>query len=294
MDHQFSRRTMLKTGALGGVAGLAGCLDTLMQAMDEPLYRQWLADPGAFDADHYQVQFLNVDEIADNHTAINQGFYDEVRNIEGVFPGVEFDQIDRVTALNIVMIAAGEFDTAEIVDELEEDGFSHESEHEGYDIYDMDESAAVGFTDDAVIVVPFASDPPAIELIELIVDAQEGNIDRYHETSGEFEAITDEVGFATMLGVQTFDPVEQTHPESGQFENNVGVAIGWDIDAGTAEFTAALAFEDAEDVVPSDIEAWTQAADEFAAVEDPTVESDGTLAVVTGTADTADIQSLPF
>ena len=285
---------MLRAGAIGGVAGVAGCLEALMQAMDEPLYRQWLPAPGALEADHYQVQFLNINEIVDNHTAINQGFYDDVRNLEELFLGVEFDHLDRVTALNNVVVAAGEFDTAAVGSEIEEEGYSYVTEYEEYEIYEANENSATAVTEDATINVPIAGNLSAAEIIELLIDAQAGNVDRYHETNGDFEAVTDELGFATILGVQTFDPVAQTHAEGGQFENNVGVAIGWDIDAGTAEFTAALAFQNEGDIVLSDVETWTQAANEFDLIEDLTVESNDALAVVTGTADTADVESLPF
>ena len=285
---------MLRAGAIGGVAGLAGCLEALMQAMDEPLYRQWLPAPRALEVEHYQVQFLNVSELADNHVSLDQGFYDDIRNLEELFFGVEFDQLDRVTALNNVLVAAGEFDTAAIGAEAEDEGYSSATEHEGYEIYEANENSAIAVAEDATINVPIASNLSAVEITELIVDAQAGNVDRYHETSGDFEAVTDELGFATILGVQTFDPVAQTHPESGQFENNVGVAVGWDIDAGTAEFTAALAFQNEGDVVPSDIEEWTEAASSFDPIDDIVVERADALAIVTGTADTADVESLPF
>lgn len=292
MDRNVSRRTLLQAGALGGVVGVAGCAEALLEAIDEPVYRQWLAAPRAFDTDHYRVQFLNVNGIDDNRTALDRSVYDDVRNVEERFPGIEFDQIDRLTAVGVVRIVEGEFDVDEVDRELEDEGFSRVRVYEGLEIYEEDRGSAFGISDDAAISVPPSGARTASEFVEIFADAREENVERYHEADRNFEALTDELGFATMLVAQTNDPRGATDPERGQFENNVGFAYGWNVDGGTSDFTVALAFESAGDVVLSDVEEWAETSRTFEDVEDVDIESEDALAIVTGTADTADVDSV--
>lgn len=296
-DSNFTRRTLLRVGAVGIAGSLTGCLDRVQDTVPGfggPGYRDWLPDPRALGIDHYSAAHVDVAEVDDNRREFERDFFDEVRTIDQWIPGIDFQDLDDLTFLDNTFVAAGDFDADRVVDAVREQEYTYGSEYEGYEIYDRDEQSAIGISDDRLVGVSYRGELSPALTIEIVVDAGAGDEDRYHEVDDDFASVTDELGTATFVGARTNPPREETGVESGRFRNQVGLGSAWDVDGETTDVKAVVAFRNERDVDGRAVEDWIAEDSSFEYVYDTDVEEDGTLAIVEGTIDTRDVETLPF
>lgn len=302
-ERSVSRRGVIRAGVFGSAMGLAGCLDAAdrvpvdvpadVPVIGGPGYTDWLPEPRVLGTDHYQVAYLDVADVDDNRHEFDRNLFDDIRSVDEFLPGVEFEDLDELVIGEATMVASGDHDVGSVADELRDDGYRFETEYEGYEIYSLENVRAVGVGEDHLIVGAGVGDRSARTYVEIVIDTERGEEQRYHEVDADFEAITDALGGGTLHMVETYPREDETEPERGRFRNNVGTGVGWDVDGPTTDLDVVLAFRDEGDVHAGDVEEWLAAESLFEYAYDLDVDEDGSLATVSGTIDTRDLEEMP-
>ena len=314
----FMRRTALGSSVLA-VAGFAGCLD------DEPTeddggngdgggngddrdYTAWLYDPTAY-VDPELTAFTTVDvdrakEIAGTDFEDElSAFEAELEDLEGVeelerMTGLAFGTTDAAggEAVGTGVAVTGTFDADGLIDDLRDEEFDEDlvgrDEHEGYDVYaieDDDEVGAMAVSEDAVVFGFFEGiDAGATEPVTAMIDEYESTDSSYYEAREDGADLIDRFdGNLATTGFEfdadTLILEEETDPMAEELYGGlVGVGSASDLEDGVITIDAALVYEDADsaDIGPVEdgIEMVLEDSPDLAdlqAIEDLEVREDG-------------------
>ena len=203
MSLQPSRRGFL--AGVGVVAG-AGCVRRAQETATSvdypetapPTYRRWLPAPAALPGDvgDYDVMYVRLADVLANDDLPAGGA--SVRNLmtrTGREPlGIDPGRVEAVVSVDLVRatVLQGSFDAAAVGAAAGRAGYRPAGGYRGVDCYEhRDRSRAVAVSDGAVVQT--RHDRP-VAFARRMVDADRGDVDRYHEVDAAFERMTDATG----------------------------------------------------------------------------------------------------
>ena len=234
----LTRRSLLRrSGAAALTAGLvssAGCTETLpplgqriqygrVDVPDEntrppgasgPTYRRWNPAASALPTDDLDPGFINYatpsnlgEEVVgfDNREAhfFQKPYLD--------YFGIDYDTYEQVIGLHAIdttYVLIGEFDAATVEETLADSGYAEDGSYGEYAVYTRDDSPRTTAVTNGTIV--WARNEQSKAIVEAVIDAGNGDVERHHEVDEIFALATNAVGsrpwvFADRLGVDPTD-----------------------------------------------------------------------------------------
>jgi len=316
---RLTRRGALRLGGgtvlAGTIAGLAGCSGLLGggDGGGDAEFTQWLPAPGGLASsgpdgkavEHYHAGFIDVPAFEDSDdlklTGIEGGLSGYVSRAASD-AGLAFEDVETMITVGDLSlnIFTGSFDAGAVTDELHGNGYTEESEHGAFTIHsaegeDSDRGSAAGVSDDAVILSRREPIDAALGWIEAVIDARNGDIDRYEGAIDDFDLLVDEVG----TGV---DSSAETHPETDEgttgniprtywnsrFEGQVAQGRTTRPDGDALRETWAKVFTEADAVPSEDLASWVEETEDGAPVgrfEEFSTEESGRVWTLSGSID---------
>lgn len=199
-----SRRDVIRTGA--GVAGtglltaLAGCSEVPVVGSyfdDAPNYADWTYDPGALDRRSVSATLMNVSAILGQDGVSNKSEMREeaTSNYAGELAA---DDVEYRLSVGAAEVLTGSFDADGIVDAM---GFSGDGSHGDFDLYTVDdeENAVVATDGDRLVKSSPFREVDARAEIELLIDTQSGDADRFVDNSDNLSTVDDEMADSGAL-----------------------------------------------------------------------------------------------
>ena len=216
--NKTSRRELLKIGSVAAgtsvTGALAGCVGEVPLADGTSIgsYPNWLYEPGTgSDSDHYQFQLFQLSNITEYEDEFDDVMYDNITAIEQTYSYLDIDIEDMDTLLYFdggVTVLTGSYVTEDVIEELKDEDYDEETDHEGYTIYlTADETTAVGVSDEAVLVTSNVYGEAA-ELVETVIDTELGDEDRYATENEAFSELTSVLNVGTSVSGRTHEPTE--------------------------------------------------------------------------------------
>lgn len=314
-EQRYTRRRVLRTGTALGVAGIAGCSSVFGGNDDEVAFTQWLPSPelltrpggGGEPMEHYSAAFNEVSAARDN---------DDVQVPFDVYPliipraGMSVDDIETVIATGgrIPSVFMGEFNTETVTDELKGIGHTEESEHGEFTIYSMQDEGrgnVVGVSDDVVTfdLLERRSIDTAVGRTEAVIDAKNGDVERYREANEDFDHLMDELSTGFFRTAETHPEIDETTPGSGpsrfpdsKFNNQVAQGTAMRIDGDTIRQTWAKVFAGADSVSSEDLASWVKEYEDeppFRRFEEFSTSKSGRVWTLSGAIDTDQVWGTP-
>lgn len=296
----MDRRTFVKTGVAAtvglGTAATAGCSNLPLVGSGGGAYTTWAHEPGEVtDRDHYAVRTIDVETVIANEDVFEDDFVDDVESRYDSRLGptdLDADDVQQVISTNVGAVYLGNFPVDDVIDELEDEGYDDEDDLAGFEIYENeDESRAWGVSSDA-LVQAFAQNGEAAESVaETVVETSEGEEDRYVEEVEAMEVLSGTLSAGFQQFAFTYDAEDADDPESGDFEDSIGIAGSSSLNGDVAAVEFVVAFEEPDDVDQGDLEDWVDArsGSTFDDVDDVTYSASGRAGVVSGQMDADDI-----
>ena len=286
-----TRRSLLKVAAASGAVALAGC-SSILGGSEGASETQWLYQPGTVgDVDHYLSLRYKPSAIAERAANFDDDVYDAMRSFGSSardLVGFEFGTTDAQLAFGKNAVLAADFETDDVASTLEAAEFSDEDAYKNFDVYvGPDEDAAVGIGSSEVVVARstgiFGSADNAEAVLEGILDVNAGDAESYAADSEDFEALTDAFGDSAIQSMRTYDEVESTDTDDGDFAGEVARGIDSVLVDDGIETTFLRVFNEASDIDDGDVEDWVDADDTFDEFQDVEISTNGRVVDVTGT-----------
>ncbi|WP_435346593.1 hypothetical protein [Haloarchaeobius sp. HRN-SO-5] len=190
----------------------------------EPTYVEWLPAPAALPTsrEDYAISYVSFDAFRDHadRFPVDGGrlctTFDRTRWFRfylGLFP----DEVTCVTGFGFSVVVEGGFDAADVCETLEASRFDPVGRYHGYDIYEKSVEV-VGGSDSTAGVVAVGADAvvsdtstraSARDVVETVVDAKRGAVDRYPETDDTCGRLVEAVGapaYAFVVPYQSSEP----------------------------------------------------------------------------------------
>lgn len=285
--------------AVGAAAlvGTAGCTGQLPSSADSkpPEYAQWMpafldgvSPPVRFTAEDYSSFAANEDELAED-------LLERLDELEHHWEPASISWRDVTMALKFrsVVVVRAEFERDEVIADYEAENFDDETEHEDFTVMlGPDEKAAAGVGDDTLVTWWGSG---SIDVVTDIIDAGNGNGERYSDASGDFDELADTLGDGTYVNGQTTEKTATDDPEDGHFENLVARGESWRIDGSTTDGRWVLVFEAEDDVETDDLRNWFESREHndgwsvFGEWKNPRYSQSGRAGIVEASIDTSDL-----
>ena len=298
-DGEYTRRTVLRRGtaavSAGALASIAGCGGSNPLGGGGGAYANWLPVPDEIgDSDHYSFTYLDMETIESNEDNLDEDSFG-LDTIESFWDPLGFDWEDTSTLLIVsqVTIIEAEFSREDAVSDLEDEDFEEDTDHEGYTIFlGPSESRAFAVGDNTALIGGGYGIEDPVDQLEVVIDAQNGNEDRYGDENEDMSALLGELG-GTLDSGSTLEESDNDNPESGAFENMVAQGRTATINGETSDREWVIVYDEQDDVDTGDLEDWVDANDsddgEFDGVDDISYNQNGRKGIITGTIDTDDL-----
>lgn len=296
-----TRRTVLKTGSIM-VVGTAGCLGGHLATEDNSTsnnggFQRWLVDPKTLEQDHYMMRTMKPTQIADYSETFHREDWDSFRDtLVDLFDFARFypEDLQRITmyhGYSAVFIIQGDFDQERLVENLRRNDYASSQEYGGFDLYvGTGERKSVGIDTDTIVASVTDRRSP-VRIVEYVIDASNGDERRYAEVNTDLAALLAASPLGHVTNTLTFDPIERSSIDQGQFRNQVGVAKSYSFREDDSDGEMTLVFLDERDIRTRDIEEWTHRSDEFRNWRDIDISAEGRVATVSGSIPTRDALS---
>jgi len=296
-DGTYTRRTMLRRslGAVGAgaAAGIAGCSSLNPFGGGAGVYADWLPEPDDIgDSDHYRFTYLDTEALEANEDELPDNF--DIDSFEDSWNPVDVDWEDTSMVLffNAITVIEADFTREDVADDLEDADYDDDTDHQGHTIYlGPNELRAYAVGDSTIVLrtAAYGSDP--VDSVEAVLDANNGEEDRYGDDSEDMAALTGELGGGAIVSGRTMEEIDNDNPDAGRFDHMVAAGSTTTINGETADRKWVIVYEEQDDVDTGDLEDWVDANDdgEFEAVDDISYNQNGRKGVVTGTIDTDDL-----
>ncbi len=268
-----SRRDLL--GAVGGAAsvGLAGCagLPTLGSAggAHHRPFTDWLYDPSSISTNHYRTVAVDPAAVASVRKLVPTVTYGAWRTpvVASDPANLGMDRIDSHVRFDGGSIAAmGEFSVGELVQRLEQSGYTERSEHRGYDVFLRSLSAgerlyweAVAAANGVYVACRRRNRYSAMLRVQRAIDASEGHTPRYDIESSVFGALVDYLGAATVVTAETYEPIGRPQVVPAYLDGSVGVGHGLVAEGETARRRLGIVFRPGADAETATVREWVRA-----------------------------------
>jgi hypothetical protein len=312
--------------ALLGLAGCTGVLEddeSLADASGQPEYSSWLYDPkDLLGIDTRGFASYDVESVMEQRDELPEDPFQGLEEANEELEGVDLTEIGQLTAVGgssldfarddsasgpssagASFVVEGSFDVDEIQTQIEEESDSsaeyETGSYEGYELYYGDDgndynNTTVAFAIDSEHVLVGTiedSDVTGRDAVETMIDANQGNADRYYDQSEYAQLLIDQLGEATVLMGAQFDlgtiVRDQISDERARtlVDDLYAAGIAGTLNGETTDNEIILAYDE-EAEVPVDTardlvdEAREQSPQAFENVEDVTVSgSDRTLTI---------------
>ncbi|ELZ95967.1 hypothetical protein C440_06742 [Haloferax mucosum ATCC BAA-1512] len=216
-NREYGRRSVLRRSVGALVVGLtgatSGCLSGLppvgpkqhfgrldVPQADPPRYRRWLPAPSVADGlddEHYGFLFRRPSKL--EYPAPIRFIVPRKRLLrETDYFGIDYDSYGTILETPFGTVIEADFDRQTVVDTLAEGGYQKADTYTGYDVFsrsDVRRRAAV--SDDAIVWSNENHHERAN--IELVVDAEAGDVPRYHESNDDFKRLSEKIGESRMV-----------------------------------------------------------------------------------------------
>ena len=312
---ETTRRTALKSGAtavsLLAVGSLSGC-SSIPFLSGGGSYTEWVPAPDGFqESESLTVYQSKPSEIADNEDNFDEDYYDE--NLENDVDKLDIDYEDMTLNIGVlagfslpVQVYDGDYEAQTVVDALEDEDtgegpFAEDGEYEGYTVYlnDSDDApdnpqTAYGLDGTLVVEASATEDLDAEEMLELVIDTNNGDGTLFTDDSEDFSALTDELGDGTTLvGGVSEDASEEDDPDNGSFEGAVASGRVVTVNGETSDLKYVVVWDSEGDADEGDLEDYADNAldDEFDPNDDPSVGVSGRVGTIEFTYDTDELTS---
>lgn len=292
----MDRRSFLR-GVAGAAAvstaSLAGCLgdgDSGTVAID------WVPAPEFVADTSYQVFSTAPESVGEVAESLDQSTLDAYRSQwldwEVASPGMS--DVERYTTGEadvpgdtgdsaFIAVEHG-LDREPLAENLREDGFEAAGEYEGYELYDGENGqSARGLADGTLLA---GVDPDGgVGLVEALIDASQGEIQRYHEASDAVADVVDAIDLGDNFRFRSYQKQTNTIARRGVFSGSVGRGYSLRIDGGTAEATRVEVFAEGSDVPEEAVQTFTGENPLFTGGEGIDWQIDSGLLAIEWTAD---------
>jgi len=280
-SRRISRRTALKLGAGTAAAttlgGLAGCSSLpIIGNGGGSSMRDWLVDPGEVrDRDTYQATYREFPALADHEDDLSDDVYDsEAERFESRYDSlldVEMSEANWELLLGGPRTAAfsGSYNRSEVVESYEELGFDREDQRVGGFTIVTAQGRAAAL--DGSLALSVRDTPDPVDSLETFIEAKSGDTDLYPEEEDAVGAVLDAVDGSYL-----------TVSENGPTDAVEAVAVSATFDGETTARTAALAFDD-EDEVDEELLGEIEEGTDW---DDIDTSTDGRIGLVEGEQDT--------
>ncbi|MBX0286675.1 hypothetical protein [Haloarcula salinisoli] len=300
----YTRRAMLRRGlataGAGALVGAAGCSSIPNLLGGTTPYAKWLPAPAAVDdSDHYNFTYFNVDDLEAHEGEIDDGDLKPPKSGEFLGPvDIDWQDASGVTTLGFGglfgfggFVVEADFDRDDAISDLEANGFTEDSEHEGYALMLGSFEKRVYAVGDGAIVLSVSLGGDT-DMAEAIIDAKTGNVDRYGDDSDDMSALIGALGGGTYVKGSTTDIPEEADPADGVFDNMVARGEQAKIKGQDTALKHVVVYESSDDVDTDDLREWVDEnnadGERFGNLDDPSYNSNGRKGVITGTVPTDD------
>jgi len=292
MTDELSRRAAIKLGAatagVGAMGGLAGC-SSIPFIGGGGGYTNWLAEPGVVaDDDAYRFSWTDAQQVRNNEDEFDEDVYDsyESFNEERLDQaGLDYDDVNTFLSFQTVTVVDASFDRDDVADELEDNDYEDDTDHEGYTIYLGDnEFRAVGVSGSDLIYGRRNSDNDAVEVVEAAIDTNNGDEDRYVDENDDFAELTSNLGTGTFTSGGTIDN------DSDQVASGRTLSVNGEI----SSVEAISVFDEADDLDQDDVDDLQEEGEDSNDVDNFSATKTGRVLTVSYDVDTDEIGTGEF
>lgn len=238
-----SRRTFLRASGVSALLGLAGCAgvleddESLAQASGQPDYSSWLYDPkDLLGIDTRGFASYDVESVMEQRDELPEDPFQGLEEANQELEGIDLTEISHMTLVGgssldfarddsatgpssagASFIVEGSFDVDEIQTQIEEESDSsaeyETGSYEGYELYYGDDgneysdtTVAFALNSEHVLVGMIEdADVTGRDAVETMIDANQGDADRYYDQSEYAQLLIDQLGEATVIMGAQFD-----------------------------------------------------------------------------------------
>lgn len=238
-----SRRTFLRASGVSALLGLAGCTgvleddESLAQASGQPDYSSWLYDPkDLLGIDTRGFASYDVESVMEQRDELPEDPFQGLEEANQELEGIDLTEIGHMTLVGgssldfarddsatgpssagASFVVEGSFDVDEIQTQIEEESDSsaeyETGSYEGYELYYGDDGneysdTTVAFALDSEHVLVGTvedADVTGRDAVETMIDANQGDADRYYDQSEYAQLLIDQLGEATVIMGAQFD-----------------------------------------------------------------------------------------
>lgn len=303
-----NRRTFLKgTAATASMAAIAGCSNVPFFGGNGSTghVNTWLPAPYELgrNIDFYSVSATAPSAVAPYETEIG------IENWEAYVSGnVDTIPYATPTASDLSLVASaefweegglsGDFDVyegefsperiEERIDGEEQYSFTRGSYEEFEYFVTDDDTGALAVSEDTFLEASTtdADELDSVALIDMVVDANEGHIDRYEENEDFetlFEKASEGEGVAYILNLGGYDGPDDPDPGQGELFGYIGLASSRQLEGAETEIEERLLFENEGDIVDSEIETYVTESGFYDSWRTIDWEQDGRTVSIDGT-----------
>lgn len=205
-----SRRSVLRMGVVGSVAGLAGCTDVLSEdsTTDEPesgdggsettAFTKWLYDPDEIGASEGPFGYTDISGLLESDEFTQE---DSIRNQyrERFGENLAVDSIEYALDVNSFHLLRGSFEG----DILSTDGeLEFTNSYGDFDIYTQSSGGSVFAASDEYLLAAYGSYGPDSDTrteLELMIDTLEGDQSRFIDESDAFDDLLGSIGSPLVI-----------------------------------------------------------------------------------------------
>lgn len=281
-----SRRSCLASFGAGATVALSGCIETLPPLgqqirfgridVPEPApqdYRTWIPAPSALPDGYGAIDTEEVPIHAGQPRASRESGYSGLHHsAEPDWLGTPYRNYERAINVGRTFVFEGDTGPDVVADAVDDTGYEPAGTYEGYDLYERsDGPRTIAVADRAVC---WTRGDRGRAVIEAVIDARAGHIDRRHEVDERFEAMTEAVGLTDFVAIDglhiTLDAVADAL--------TTGMSITYR--AGTRYTRSQALFEESEDVPERRIRRELRANETATAADAVDVRTEGRRAIV--------------
>lgn len=202
--------------------------------------------------------------------------------------GVDVESMEQTVQMDVGQGVVGDFSASDVGDTLTSGSFSADGTYGGFDLY-TDRDTLFAVDDGVVLTAEDSYDLVAEDVVQAMVDAGNGDVDRYVDANGDFERATAAVSGVDYANVGSQEEVRRGAPTSGEFEGQVANAAGFDFEGDTTNYTAAYVFASESDADVDAVRSYTDSSSFLSEMNQLSVSREGRTVLVEGQMATDDL-----
>jgi len=292
MTEELSRRAAIKLGAatagVGAMGGLAGC-SSIPFVGGGANYTNWLAEPGVIaDSDNYRFTWTDAQQVRNNEDNFDSDTYDNYESFNEDRldqAGLDYDDVNTFLSFQGVTVVDASFNQDDVGDELEDNDFDDDTDHEGYTIYlSESEFQAVGVSGNDLVYGRRNGENDAVEIVEAAIDTNNGDEDRYVDENDDFSELTSNLSTGTFTSGGSIDN------DSDQVASGQTLSVNGE----TSNIESITVFDEADDLEQDDVDDLQEEGEDSSDVENFSANKNGRILTVSYDIDTDEIGSGSF